>query len=691
MGTATTYTGTRRVRAAALALLILLLAAGLVAGATSALAVEGSRYRPPVESAGGIVATESPAASRAGRAVLLRGGNAVDAAVTTVFALSVARPQSCGIGGGGFMVVRTAGGRVAALDFRETAGAATTATTFAGPGPHRQFTGRRTVGVPGTVAGMQAALDTFGTLTLAEAIRPAEALAREGFRVPVSLANAITQNATRLKLFPGSSAQYLKGGTTPYAAGERLVQEDQADTLALIAAGGSDAFYRGPIARRIVADMANADQKLAGDLGLLTLQDFANYRAKFRAPLVGTYRGRTIVAMPPPTSGGIATLEMLNLLEGYDLRAFGPSSANALHVIAESQKIAFADRAAYLADPDVVRAPEALTTKAYATRRRAEIDLARAKTYPAGDVGAARARAAGGDPNPRGSTTHVSIVDAQGNAVALTCTIEQEFGSAVVVPGLGFLLNNELTDFSDPGTANQPAPSKRPRSSMSPTIVVRDDRPEAVIGGSGGVRIVMGSLLGVVGGVDFGRNVGQAIDAERIDANGPGGTVVAEGARLAPAVVADLTARGHRITNVGEYDIRPRIQIAGIDLDTGRRVGQSDPRSDFATLAARRPPAATGRPRADRRVPTVALARAVGDGEVTLSWTGRDRGTGIASYTVQVRAPGADGYTTVAARTARVRLAVPARRAGTYAFRVRATDRGGNVSAYDVVRARVGR
>ena len=662
---------------------------GLVGWVGSAGAVEGSRYRPPVESRGGIIATESPAASRVGRAVLLRGGNAVDAAVATVFAMTVARPQSCGIGGGGFLVHRSAGGRVAAIDFRETAPAAVTPTTFAGPGPHRAFTGRRTIGVPGTVAGMQMALDSFGTITLAEAIRPGERLARGGFRVPRSLSEAITQNLERIRLFPATTAQYLKGGTTPYAAGETLVQEDLADTLALIAAGGPDAFYRGPIAQRVVADMADADAKLAGDLGLLTLEDFAGYRAKMRAPLVGTYRGRTVIAMPPPTSGGIAALQMLNLLEGYDLGAFGAGSADALHVIAESQKIAFADRAAYVADPDFVRVPEVLTTKAYATRRRAEIDLGRAKTYTAGDVGAGAARAAR-DLTPRESTTHISIVDAQGNAVALTCTIEQEFGSAVIAPDTGFLLNNELTDFGDPGTANEPRPGKRPRSSMSPTIVVDDDRAATVIGASGGVRIIMGALLGVVNRVDFGMNVGQAIDAERIDANGPMGRLIAEEARIPAAVQAELARRGHVLAPVGEYDIRPRVQIAGIDVATGLRVGQSDPRSDFATLGASRPVAPRGAAVADVLSPTVRLTRRARAGRVELSWSGRDRGrSGVASFSVQVREPGEEGYRTLLSRTARRRLTVRARRSGTYAFRVRAADAGGNVSRYVAARVAV--
>lgn len=667
-------------------------------GATgTALATEGTRYRPPVESAGGIVVTESPAASRVGRQVLSEGGNAVDAAVSTVFAMGVARPQSCGIGGGGFMVYRSAGGRTAALDFRETAPAAVTSTTFAGPGPHRTFTGHRTVGVPGTVAGMDAALERFGTRTLSEAVAPAERLARVGFRVPVSMSAAMAQNADRLKLFPAAARQFLVNGTTPYAAGETLRQPDLAATLRRIGTRGADGFYSGPVAERIVASMATAEQQLAGDVGLLTSADLAGYRAKFRPPLVGSYRDATLVAMPPPTSGGVATLQMLNLLEGFDLKAAGQSSADALHLIAESQKIAFADRAVYVADPDAVEVPDVLASKEYAVRRRAEIDLARAKTYRPGLAGAARA--AGADTNPAASTTHISVVDAAGNAVALTCTVEQEFGSAVVAPGTGVLLNNELTDFSDPGTANEPRAGKRPRSSMNPTIVVQDGRPTAVVGGAGGVRIIMGTLLAMINVIDFDQNVGQAIDAERIDANGAAGRLIVEAPRVSASVQAELTRRGHVFAPTGEYDLRPRVQIAGIDLATGRRVGQSDPRTDFAALRAPRPAAERGTVRRDVSDPTVSLrlraTRSARRAVIVVDFRGRDRGSGVAEYVTQFRAPGARVFTDTTAfpqRGGALQRGIygPARR-GTYRIRVRAIDRAGNVSDYDEASIRVGR
>src|ERR687889_1528893 len=492
-----------------LVLLVLLLAA-----LPTAQAREGSRFHAGVTGRLGVVATESPAAARIGRSVLESGGNAVDAAVATVFALNVARPQSCGIGGGGFMVYRRRDGRTDALDFRETAGAASTPTMFTGPGLHRTFTGHLTVGVPGVVAGMAAALDRYGTRTLAGSIAPAERLARRGFRVPLSLQGAAEDNAKRLATFPNTAGLWLPGGQ-PIRRGTLLRQPELAATFRRIIRGGRDAFYRGTIARRIVRDM-RTPRPQTRDAGLLTLADFAAYRAVWRRPIRGTYRGRTVLGVPPPTSGGVAIQEMLNILEGFDLRAAGPSTALADHLIAEAQKIAFADRGAYLADPGFVRMPvTGLVSKEYAALRRAEIDPNRAKTFAPGTFALTRAaRAAGAvETNPNGSTTHVSVIDRRGNAVALTCTIEQEFGSAVMAPGTGFILNNELTDFGDPGTANAPAPGKRPRSSMSPEIVVQAGQPVLVAGGAGGARIIMGVLLSIVDPIDFGMSMAQAVDA----------------------------------------------------------------------------------------------------------------------------------------------------------------------------------
>jgi gamma-glutamyltranspeptidase/glutathione hydrolase len=536
----------------------------------------------------GVVATESPAAGRVGLRVLERGGNAVDAAVATVFALNVARPQSCGIGGGGFAVYRGGDGRIASVDFRERAPLAFTPRTLVPAGLHKSFTGHLTVGVPGTVAGMDLLLRHYGTRTLAQSIAPALPLARRGVRVTRSLSTSMATNAPRLKLFRAAAAQYLRRGRA-YPPGSILRQPALARTLELIARHGPGAFYRGRIAGQIVADMRTGSRR-RGDSARLGLSDLASYRAKLRRPLVGRYRGHTVITVPPPSSGGTTLLEILNILSGFDVRGLGASSADGLHVLAEAQKLAWADRNAYVADPDRIRVPAGLISPRYAAQRRAQIDRGRAQAYGPGRLARlAPPRASGADANPHASTTHVSIIDRRGNAIALTCTIEQEFGSAVVAPGTGFLLNNELTDFSDPGTVNQPGPGKRPRSSMAPTIVLRGRTPVLVVGAAGGARIIMGIVQTVLNVVDFGHDIAHAVDAERID--DPTGTMTIEDRRVAADVIAALIARGHTLMRVGEYDVRPRVQAAGVRLRGGLRAAVSDPRAEngsFAQPVARR-------------------------------------------------------------------------------------------------------
>ena len=566
----------------------LLASAAIGLAAAGAPATPGSRLRPAVHGRLGVVATESPAAGLVGRRVLERGGNAVDAAVATVFALNVARPQSCGIGGGGFAVYRRADGRVATVDFRERAPLRFTPRTLVPPGLHKTFTGHLTVGVPGTVAGMDLLLRRYGTRTLARSIAPAASLAARGVRVTRSLSASMAANAARLRLFPAAAAQYLRHGQA-YPPGSILRQATLARTLRLIAHHGPGAFYRGVIAGAIVADMRTARRR-HGDAARLALADLAAYRARLRPALVARYRGDTVITVPPPSSGGTTLIEILNILSGFDLHRLGPSSADTLHLLAEAQKLAWADRDAYVADPDHIRVPvRGLISPSYAAQRRAQIDPGRARAYgPGNPPTAAARRASGADANPRASTTQVSIIDRFGNAIALTCTIEQEFGSAVVARGTGLLLNNELTDFGAPGTANQPGPGKRPRSSMAPTIVLHGRTPILVVGAAGGARIIMGVVQAVLGVVDFGRDLAHAVDAERIDEIG--GTMTIEDARIPPEVIGGLVARGHVLMRVGEYDIRPRVQAAGISSRGGLRGAVSDPRADdgsFAQPAAR--------------------------------------------------------------------------------------------------------
>jgi gamma-glutamyltranspeptidase/glutathione hydrolase len=322
------------------------------------------------------------------------------------------------------------------------------------------------------------------------------------------------------------------------------------------------------------------------DPGLMTLRDLAAYRAKWRTPLRGTYRGRQVIAMPPPTSGGVTVIEMLNLLEGYDLASLSRQSADEVHLIADAQRIAWADRNAYVADPDVVpQRTRQLVSKTYAAARRPEI--ARYVTHPfAPAVLQPDPAPAGRDANPAGSTTQISVIDVRGGAVALTCAIEQEFGSGVVAPGTGFLLNNELTDFSDPGTANQPGSGKRPRSSMAPTIVVQGHTPLLVTGAAGGSRIIMGVLHTIVNRVDFGSDLAHSVDAERFDDQGTANLEIENG-RYDATALADLQARGYTVVGKGEYGPLPRVQAAGTDPRTGLRSAVSDPRSDPGSLRQR--------------------------------------------------------------------------------------------------------
>ena len=577
------------------------IAAALVAAATAA-AREGSLFMPPARSTAGTVASASTLASRAGIAVLDDGGNAVDAAVATFFAIGVVRPELCGIGGGGFLVYRGADGQAAALDFRETAPAEYTFSTglLFGVG---FGTGHNVIGVPGGVAGMDAALERYGTRPLAELIAPAAQLASDGFPVTSEQSSFMEQHAPRLQLYPETAGIYLKDGLTPYEPGEQLVLAEYGKSLELIAEQGQRAFYEGPIADAI-EDAMESSGTYPGDKGTMTKADLAAYEAKWRRPLQTTYRGHRVIAMPPPTSGGLALVEMLNILEGFDLATAGQSSADHLHLTAEAEKIAWADRNAYVGDPDFVDVPVGtMTSKSYARARREEIKLESAGDYEpkagAGDGGTGPSSADVGM-----HTTNLAVIDRWGNAVAINCSIEQIFGSAVVADGTGFLLNNQLTDFDPPGTANEPQPRKRPRSSMNPVIVVRNGEPVLALGGAGGPSIIMGVVNAVIGAVDFGLDTAQAVDAERVDArgycDGEGMQLCLEDARVLPDVVEELRNRGHDVqsrsgiapgcmnssgTTGGdqpcEYFFGTRVQAVGTDVEAGMREATADPRNEI--------------------------------------------------------------------------------------------------------------
>ena len=408
----------------------------------------------PAFGANGMVASQEALATEIGLNVLKQGGNAVDAAVSVAFALAVTLPRAGNLGGGGFMIVHDAeSGDNVAIDYREMSGAAAFRDMYlddqgeADPAKSR-FSGLA-VGVPGTVAGMALALERYGTLSLAEALAPAIALANDGIEVTADLAQSLEGLSKRLQKWPSSTAIFYKEGGVPYAPGDILVQRDLAASMTMIAEKGPSAFYEGPIAEKIVTAVGDAG-------GHLTLDDFRHYEVKLREPVTGTYRGNEIVSMPPPSSGGVHIVQILNTLEGVPMSFLGHNSAESIHMMAEAMKVAYADRSEYLGDPDFVDVPiDQLTSKSYAADILSQISRGRAAT--AAEIGP-------GDLTPYESheTTHFSVVDVDGNAVANTYTLNFSYGTGLVADGTGILLNNELDDFSaKPGVPNALRPDRR--------------------------------------------------------------------------------------------------------------------------------------------------------------------------------------------------------------------------------------
>jgi len=577
-----------RVRAAraARAILIVSVAAPLLYP-VGASATEGTRYRKGVSSRGGVVATVSKQAGRVGVRILDQGGNAVDAAIATTLAVGVTRPDLCGIGGGGFLAYRSNTGEVATLDFREEAPQKIEPDAFQGTGIYRSFTGHKTIGVPGTVAGMAKTAKRFGTMPLSRLTKPARRLAARGVRVTKELSASMTANAERLRMFPASARIYLIKGVSPYPPGSTLVQKGYARSLRRIERNGPRAFYRGRIAQLIVRDMKQNSGRYPGDEGLMRRPDLRAYESKWRRPLRANYRGYGVLAVGPPTSGGLLAVEMFNILKNFPLRRFPPFGTNRLHYTAEAQKIAWADRDAYVADPDHADVPtRMLASEEYARTRSGEIERDQAKDYEPGERPGTRAPPEGRDDPGASHTTHVSVVDRDGNAVSVTCTVEFLFGSAVVAPGAGFILNNQLTDFTAPGTANEPEPGKRPRSSTTQLIVSKKNEPVAVLGGAGGPRIPMGVIMTAQNVMDYGLDLSHAVDAERL--NEPTCCVMMlEDVRVRPDVQAKLEARGHQIVREGEYAARPIVQAAGTKLENRRRVAVSDPRGESGSRGQR--------------------------------------------------------------------------------------------------------
>jgi gamma-glutamyltranspeptidase/glutathione hydrolase len=527
-----------------------------------------------VEAPRGMVVSASAIASRAGRDVLAAGGNAVDAAIATGFALAVTYPTAGNIGGGGFMVIRLPDGRATTIDFREMAPQAATPEMFTdSTGAYSSrihHRSHRAVGVPGTVAGFALAHEKYGRAEWSRLVEPAVRLADEGFDVPPGLARSLAGALPRLRAYPASVAAFSKGGT-PYTAGERLRQPDLARTLARIRDRGRDGFYRGETARLVAEEMRRHD-------GLITEDDLARYVAKERAPVRGTYRGYEVITMPPPSSGGVALVEMLNILEGYDLAAAGHDSPRYVHLLAESMRRAFLDRARHLGDEDFVAVPvERLTSKAYAAQLRATIRPDRATPSSPTQV-------AEGPESPE--TTHYSVVDGDGLAVSVTYTLEAGYGLGAVVAGAGFLLNNEMGDFNGkPGLtdttgligtpANVARPGKRMLSSMTPTILARDGQLVAVVGSPGGRTIINTVLQVVLNHVDHGMGIQEAVNAPRLHHQWLPDRITVERDGLPPATVAALEAMGHRIRVGGSQGTAHSILI---HPTTRARLGAADPR-----------------------------------------------------------------------------------------------------------------
>jgi gamma-glutamyltranspeptidase/glutathione hydrolase len=539
------------------------------------LAAEAFAASVPVRARSGMVASQNAIASQVGTEMLLAGGNAVDAAVATAFALAVVHPAAGNLGGGGFLLLRPARGPAALYDFREQAPAGASPTMFLVDGRYdrvRHHRGHAAVGVPGTVAGLHLAWTDNGRLPWRRLLEPAIALAREGFVVSDGLARSLEEELEQFRPYKASLEQFTRAGV-PYEMGDLLKQEDLAKTLERVAERGASGFYQGETAALI-------EREMRANGGLITREDLKSYTVYRRPPLRGSYRGHEVLAPPPPSSGGTVLLQCLNVLEGYDLAGAGFGSARHLHLVAEALRRAFADRARYLGDPAFVKDMpiERLVSKDYAAALRRTISESRASRSDPGSFEW---------PVEGASTTHLSVVDADRNAVALTYTLEDSYGSHIVVPGAGFLLNNEMGDFNaGPGLTdatgligtepNLAAPAKRMLSNMTPTIVVQGGQPVLVVGAAGGRKIPGTVLQLLVDTIDFDMNVQEAIDAPRIGHQWLPDAILHERFGLSPETAEALRARGHALDlrEPGEWS-----RAHGIAVREGLLEGGTDRRA----------------------------------------------------------------------------------------------------------------
>ncbi len=534
----------------------------------------------PQRATNGMVVSANELASEIGASILKQGGNALDAAIGTAFALAVTHPSAGNVGGGGFLIYQPSGGTAIAYDFREVAPTGSHPRMWLEEGEYnfeRHHMSHLAVGVPGTVAGLHMAWKDNGSLPWQRLIAPAIELARDGITVTHGLARSLKRAHRRMARYPASMAQFSNRGVA-FEAGDRLVQADLAATLTRIADFGADGFYKGETAALIVAEMQRGG-------GLISLEDLANYRAKKRQPVIGNYRGYEVISMPPPSSGGIALIEMLNLLEGFDVKAHGFGAASTLHLMTESMRRAYADRARFLGDPDFNSLPfDRLTSKEYADGLRRSIDPERASVSSPDTFEW---------PLESEETTHFSIVDQQRNAVALTYTLEWGYGSAIVVPGGGFLLNNEMGDFNaGPGLtnaegligtgANLAEPAKRMLSSMTPTIVNKGSEVFMVTGSPGGRTIINTVLQTILNVIDHGMNAQAAVDAGRIHHQWLPDTVFYESQMFSPDTLKALQRRGHVLEGRATQGV---AEVIVVNLQDGVLEGGVDGRQADGDVA----------------------------------------------------------------------------------------------------------
>ena len=530
----------------------------------------------PVIAPHAMVTSATKEASEAGVEVLKKGGNAVDAACAVGLALAVTFPEAGNLGGGGFMLIRLANGRTTSIDYREAAPDLASETMYQDPQgqvmPNESLVGYKASGVPGTVAGLALAQRKYGKLKWADVVAPALRVASDGFTVSEPMARSM--RAKRLSQFPESYRIFQRSGNF-YKAGETFRQPELASTLKRLQAKGPDDFYRGETAKLIAKEMQGK--------GLIGLKDLAEYKPAARKPITGSYRGYQIVTMPPPSSGGIALIEMLNMLGHFDLAADGFDTVQTDHLLVETMRRAFADRAEFLGDPDFVKVPvKGLTNAAYAAGLAQTIDPDKA------DVSS---KIGHGDPAPYESaeTTHFSVVDADGNAVSNTYTLNFGFGSGVTVAGAGFLMNDEMDDFTSKvgvpngfgliqGAANAIQPHKRPLSSMTPTVVLKDGKLFMVVGSPGGPTIITTVLQVISNVIDHGMNVSQAVAAARVHHQWLPDRVDAEEGAVPEAVSLTLKAMGYTLNRGGHWGDAESILVDA----QGNREGATDPRSSRA-------------------------------------------------------------------------------------------------------------